>query len=62
MIVDYTKLSNKREKVGTSFQIINETFRLFLGVLLLTTFTTLNASWDDPQYFCSKKAWFNALQ
>ena len=35
MIGGYTKLYGHREKAGTSFEITNETFCLFLGMLLL---------------------------
>ena len=34
MIGGYTKLYGHREKAGTSFEITNETFCLFLGMLL----------------------------
>ena len=36
MVVGYTKFYGHREKVGTSFEITNETFCLFLGMLLLS--------------------------
>ena len=36
MIICYTKLYGHREKVGTSFEIANETFRLFLDMPLLS--------------------------
>ena len=36
MVVGYTKLHVHREKVDTSFEITNEIFRLFLGMLLLS--------------------------
>ena len=35
MTVGYTKLYGHREKVDTSFEITNEIFRLFLGMLTL---------------------------
>ena len=34
-VVDCTKLYGHREKADTSFEITDETFRLFLGMLLL---------------------------
>ena len=36
MIADYTKLCNHREKVDSCLEIINKTFRLCLGMLLLS--------------------------
>ena len=36
MNVGYTKLYGHREKVDTSFEITNEIFRLFLGMLMLS--------------------------
>ena len=36
MVVGYTKLHVHKEKVDTSFEITNEIFRLFLGMLLLS--------------------------
>ena len=36
MIVSYTNLHVQREKADTSFKITNETFCLFLGMLLLS--------------------------
>ena len=34
MVAGYAKLYNHREKADTSFEITNETFRLFLGMVL----------------------------
>ena len=38
MIVYYTKLCGHREKVDISFEITNETFRLYLDMLLLNEY------------------------
>ena len=35
MAAGYAKLCSRREKENTSFEITNETFRLFLGMVLL---------------------------
>ena len=41
MIVGYTKLYGHREKLGTSFEITNETFYFFLVMLLLSGYHNL---------------------
>ena len=40
-IVGYTKLCAHREKEGTSFEITNESLRIFLGMLLLSGYNNL---------------------
>ena len=55
MIVGYTKLYSHREKADISFEIINEKFRLFLSMLLLSgchKLTDRKMNWETtPQNF-----------
>ena len=48
MIVGYAKLYSHREKADTSFEITNETFRLFLGMLMLSRCDKL----PDRKMYC----------
>ena len=51
MTVVYTKLHSHREKADTSFEINNETFCLFLGMLLLCGCYKLSDRkmyWESP--------------
>ena len=51
MIVGYNSLYSHREKADTSFEITNETFRLFLGMLMLSRCDKLpnrKMYWETP--------------
>ena len=51
MIVGYTNLYSHREKADTSFEITNETFRLFVGMLMLSRCDKLpdrKMYWETP--------------